>query len=200
MTGRTNFEQRWLAKVARKLRVAFLFGSLLGLFAIFAVWQFRHVSVKEETEISPKEETAIPQPRHEAKTSETKTSKKEIAPETTVKELVLAWNQSDAKKVSALFAPDGVLITPTGSEVYSRADIQRTISEQRNGMLKETTLTNTVDDVSHPDADTTVVKGTYELKGIKVLGFTSSTTGSYIFRQTKRDGRWLISKAEVTRK
>src|SRR5688572_15960639 len=84
MTGRTNFEQRWLAKVARKLRVAFLFGSLLGLFAIFAVWQFRHVSVKEETEISPKEETAIPQPRHEAKTSETKTSKKEIAPETTV--------------------------------------------------------------------------------------------------------------------
>lgn len=200
-TGQRNFKQRWLDKVSRKSRVVFVFATLLGLVAIFAVWQFRHVSEKEETEISsPKEEAAIPQPNDQAKTSETKTSEKEIAPETTVKELVLAWNQSDAKTISKLFVPNGILITPTGSEIHSRADIEKTISEQRNGMLKETTLTNTVDDVSHPDADTAVVKGTYELQGIKVLGFTSSSTGSYIFRQTKRDGRWLISKAEVARK
>jgi uncharacterized protein (TIGR02246 family) len=178
-----------------------VFGSLLALFAIFAVWQFRHASVKEETEISPpKDEAAISKPQHQAKTSEAKTSEKEIAPEATVKELVLAWNQSDAKNISKLFVPNGVLITPTGSEVHSRADIEKTISEQRDGMLKETTLTNTIDDVSHPDADTAVVKGTYELHGIKLLGFTRTSTGSYVFRQTKRDGRWLISKAEVTRK
>jgi uncharacterized protein (TIGR02246 family) len=184
-----------LAQISRKSRVAFVFGSALGLLALFVVWQFRHASVKEETELSaPKEEGAISQPQ------QAKTAEKEIAPEATVKELVLAWNRSDAKNISALFVPNGVLITPTGSEIHSRADIQKTISEQRNGMLKETTLTNTVDDVSHPDADTAVVKGTYELQGIKVLGFTSSSTGSYVFRQTKQDGRWLISKAEVTRK
>ena len=196
MTGRGNSEQRWLAQVSRKSRVAFVFGSAVGLLALFAVWQFRHASVKEEKELSaPKEEGAISQPQPQAQTAE-----KEIAPEGTVKELVLAWNRSDAKNISALFLPNGVLITPTGSEIHSRAEIQKTISEQRNGMLKETTLTNTVDDVSHPDADTAVVKGTYELQGIKVLGFTSSSTGSYVFRQIKRDGRWLISKAEVTRK
>lgn len=196
MTGRRNSEQPWLAKVSRKsLRTVTIFGSLLGVFALFAVWQFRQTSVKDETELSaPKEEAAISQPRPQAKTSE-----KEMAPEATVKELVRAWNQSDAKKISTLFVPNGVLITPAGSEIRSRADIQKTISEQRNGMLKETTLTNTVDDVSHPDADTAVVKGTYQLQGIKLLGFSSTSTGSYVFRQTKREGRWLISKAEVTR-
>lgn len=199
MTGRRNSEQRWLATVSRITRFPFVSGSLLGLFGIFAVCQFW--SVKEETEISPpKEEAAISQTQDQAETSETKTSEKEIAPEATVKELVLAWNQSDAKNISALFIPNGVLITPTGSEVHSRADIEKTISEQRNGMLKETTLTNSVDDVSHSDADTSVVKGTYQLHGIKLLGFTSTSTGSYVFRQTKRDGRWLISKAELTRK
>lgn len=196
MIGRRNSELRGVAKVSRKSRVAFVFGSVLALLAFFAFWQFRKASVKEETELSaPKEEGAISQPQPQAKTTE-----KEIAPEATVKELVTAWNRSDAKNISALFLPNGVLITPTGSEIRSRADIQKTISEQRNGMLKETTLTNTVDDVSHPDTDTAVVKGTYELQGIKILGFTSASTGSYVLRQTKRDGRWLIAKAEVTRK
>jgi hypothetical protein len=44
-----------------------------------------------------------------------------------------------------------------------------------------------------------VVKGNYQLEGIKVLGFSTSSTGTYEFHGTKRDGRWLIAKAEVSR-
>jgi hypothetical protein len=65
-------------------------------------------------------------------------------------------------------------------------------------MLKETTLRNSIEGVA-TDGDNAVVKGNYQLEGIKVLGFSTSSTGRYEFHGTKRDGRWLIAKAEVTR-
>jgi uncharacterized protein (TIGR02246 family) len=121
------------------------------------------------------------------------------APETTVKDLVQAWNQGDADKIAALFLPDGVLRLPTGSEIKSREEIKNTITQHHNGMLRETTLTNNVNGVSTTNGDHAVVKGTYQLDGIKVLGFSTSSRGTYEFFGTKRDGRWLIAKAEVTR-
>jgi hypothetical protein len=45
-----------------------------------------------------------------------------------------------------------------------------------------------------------VVKGKYQLQGMKLLGMEKSPEGSFTFRQTKREGRWMISKAEVLRK
>jgi uncharacterized protein (TIGR02246 family) len=120
------------------------------------------------------------------------------APESTVKELVQAWNQGDADKIAKLFLPDGVLRLPTGSEIKSREEIKNTIAKHHDGMLKETKLTNNIEGVS-TNGDNAVVKGNYQLEGIKVLGFSTSSTGTYEFHGTKRDGRWLIAKAEVTR-
>ena len=120
------------------------------------------------------------------------------APESTVKELVRAWNDGDADKISKLFLPDGVLRLPTGSEIKSREEIKNTIAKHQSGMLKQTTLTNDTDGVSI-DGDNAVVKGSYKLDGINVLGFSTSSTGTFEFHGTKREGRWLIAKAEVTR-
>ncbi|MGH7853778.1 MAG: YybH family protein [Candidatus Binatia bacterium] len=122
----------------------------------------------------------------------------EMAPDGTIKELVRTWNQGNAEDIAGLFMSDGTLIIPTGSEIRSRAEIKKTIAEKRTGVLKETILTNTVDQVSRPDAETAVVQGTYKLDGVKILGISTSATGSYALRQVKRDGRWLILKAEVT--
>ena len=119
-------------------------------------------------------------------------------PETTVKELVQAWNQGDADRIAELFLPDGVLHLPTGSEIKSREQIKNTIAEHHGGFLRETKLTNSIAGVS-TDGDKAVVKGHYQLEGIKVLGFSTSSKGSYEFHGTKRDGRWLIAKAELTR-
>ncbi len=122
---------------------------------------------------------------------------KDETPESTVKQLVQAWNHGDADKIAQLFLPDGVLRLPTGSEIKSRQEIKNTIAKHHDGMLKETKLMNSIEGIS-TDGDNAVVKGNYQLEGIKVLGFSTSSTGSYEFHGTKRDGRWLIAKAEVT--
>lgn len=123
---------------------------------------------------------------------------KDEAPESTVKQLVQAWNHGDADKIAQLFLPDGVLRLPTGSEIKSREEIKNTIAKHHDGMLKETKLTNSIEGIS-TDGNTAIVKGNYHLDGIKMLGFSTGSTGSYEFHGTKRDGRWLIAKAEVTR-
>ena len=110
-----------------------------------------------------------------------------------------AWNKRDSERIAALFLPDGVLQIPTGSEIRSRDEIKNTIAKHQNGMLSETTLTNTVEGISKADEDNVVVKGTYQLDGIKVLGFSTKSAGTFEISQTKRDGRWLIAKAEVAR-
>ena len=120
-------------------------------------------------------------------------------PESTVKELVQAWNQGDTDKIAALFLPDGVLRLPTGSEIKSREEIKTTIAKHHRGMLRETTLTDSIEGVATADGDNAVVKGSYQLDGIKVLGFSTSSKGSFEFVGSKRDGRWLIAKAEVNR-
>ena len=121
------------------------------------------------------------------------------APESTVKELVQAWNQGDADKIAALFLPDGVLRLPTGSEIKSREEIKNTIAKHHRGILRETTLTNSIEGVATTDGDNAVVKGSYQLDGIKVLGFSTSSKGTFEFVGSRRDGRWLIAKAEVSR-
>jgi uncharacterized protein (TIGR02246 family) len=187
-------------KLSAKSWFAFAVAAVfLLLVAFLAVRQFPDVPVideaKEVFDETLKEATATAAPQ-----SQTQVSEKKIAPEITARDLVQAWNRGNAENIAGLFAPDGVLIMPTGSAVRSRAEIQKTISQHRNGMLKESTLTNTVDDVSQPDNDTAVLKGSYQLEGIKVLGISTTSAGSYALKQIKQNGRWLIAKAEVTRK
>jgi uncharacterized protein (TIGR02246 family) len=122
---------------------------------------------------------------------------KQPAPETIIKNVVLAWNRGDSGAIAGLFLPDGVLVTPTGSVIQTRAEIKKTIDKERQGRLKETILKNTVDDVSFVDANTAVVKGKYQLEGMKILGLDTSPEGSYVLRQKKQQGRWMIAKAEV---
>jgi uncharacterized protein (TIGR02246 family) len=121
------------------------------------------------------------------------------APENIIKNLVLAWNRGDSRAIAGLFLPDGVLVTPTGSVIQSRGEIQKTIAKERQGRLKDTILKNSVDDVSLVDANTAVVKGKYQLEGMKIMGVATSPAGSYIVRQKKQQGRWMIAKAEIVR-
>ena len=148
-------------------------------------------SSDEATEIADQAKDVAPQVWEPA-------PKTDEAPASTVKQLVQAWNQGDADKIAELFLSDGVLRLPTGSEIKSREEIKNTIAKHHEGMLKETKLTNSIEGVS-TDGDKAVVKGNYQLEGIKVLGLSTTSTGTYEFHGTKRDGRWLIAKAEVTR-
>lgn len=117
-----------------------------------------------------------------------------------VETLVSAWNKNDAETIAKLFLPDAVLITPTGSVVRSRPQIRKRIIDERQGRLKETTLQNTVEDISLLNDNTAVIKGRYRLDGMKILGFKTAPEGPFILRQKKQQGRWMISRAEILRK
>ena len=117
-------------------------------------------------------------------------------PKDPVVKLVRAWNHGSSEEIAELFTADGVLTTPNGSRIHSKSEIEKTIREKRSGLLGETTLNNAVEEVSQ-NGNTAVVKGRYELTGIKILGFETAATGTFVLRQLKQDGRWLISSAEV---
>ena len=126
-----------------------------------------------------------------------KTSARQQAPENIVQHLVVAWNRGDAEAVARFFLPDGILVMPTGSVIRSRNEIRKRIVDERRGRLKESRLSNTVDGVSLLDRDTALVKGQYVLDGMKILGIKTSPAGSYVLRQKKQQGAWMIEKAEV---
>ena len=117
-----------------------------------------------------------------------------------VETLVTAWNKNDIETIAKLFLPDAVLIMPTGSVIRSRPQIRKRIIDERQGRLKETTLRNTVEAVSLLNNNTAVVRGRYQLDGMKILGFKAAPEGPFILRQKKQQGRWMISRAEILRK
>ena len=177
------------------------FVVLAALLAPIVFYSFRLLPKETATEI---DQTELHTPADTAEKSATseKTKDREPAeppPDRTIKELVHTWNQGNAEDIARLFLSDGTLIIPPGALIASRPEIQKTISEKRAGVLKQTTLTNTIDKVSRPNPETAVVQGTYKLDGIKIMGFSTSATGSYMLRQVKRQGRWLIARAEVTK-
>lgn len=182
---------------SRESWVAFLISvAILVLFAFFFMYQIHSTRTERVVETETDFPDANPRTEISGKDIDPGTA---LPPELAIKELVRAWNHNDTKSIAGLFVHNGVLVIPTGSEIHSRDEIQKTISDQRGGILKETTLTNTVDEVSNPATDSAIVKGTYRIDGIKFMGFDTSANGSYVFRQIKRDGRWLISRAEVMR-
>jgi uncharacterized protein (TIGR02246 family) len=113
--------------------------------------------------------------------------------------VAMAWNKNDVESIARLFVTDAVLITPTGSVIRSRSAIRQRIIDERNGKLKDTTLHGTVEDVSLPDSTTAVVKGKYQIKGMKILGMEKSPEGPFVLHQKKLQGRWMIAKADLTR-
>jgi uncharacterized protein (TIGR02246 family) len=117
-----------------------------------------------------------------------------------VDNLISAWNKNDPEAIARLFLPNGVLVTPTGSVIRSRSEIRKRVMDERQGKLKDTTLTHTINKVSMLNNGTAVVEGIYQLKGMKILGVEKSPEGSFVVRHKKQQGRWMISKAEILKK
>jgi uncharacterized protein (TIGR02246 family) len=180
--------------------IILLLAALLAFMLFFAA---RFLWVNTATENDPTIASHTPaeseanEKERDAGAAATTAEPADIPPDRTIKELVQTWNRGSAEEIASLFMSDGALIIPSGSQIQSREEIKKTLSEKRAGVFKETTLTNTIDEVTQPSPDTALVHGTYKLEGIKILGVSKSATGLYKLRQVKRDGRWFISKAEL---
>ena len=183
----------------KSLSTLTLLAALIGLTLFFAA-RFLRKGIATETAPTIASHTAVEPKRNETGAPATTPESTDTPPDRTIKELVRTWNGGSAEQIASLFISDGTLVIPSGSQIQSREEIKKTLSEKRSGVLKETTLTNTIDEVTRPEPDTALVHGTYKLDGIKILGVNTSATGTYTLRQVKRDGRWFISKAELTGK
>ena len=117
-----------------------------------------------------------------------------------VDNLIYAWNKNDTEAIAKLFLPDGVLIIPMGAVIRSRSEIRKRVSGERQGKLKDTTLTHAVNKVSVLSNGTALVEGMYQLKGMRIMGVETSPQGSFIVRHEKHQGRWMISRAEILKK
>jgi uncharacterized protein (TIGR02246 family) len=179
---------------ARSLKLL-MFLAMAALFLLVVRFYPKEDSPQESpTEYEKTQQSESPVPSDNRST--TGDSNAEM-PNETAKKLVRAWNQGNTREVADLFTSDGTLTMPNGASIHSKPEIAKLITEKRAGPLSEATLTNTVDEVSQRDGKTAVVKGRYQLDGIKVVGFRTAATGTFVLRQIQRDGKWLISKAEI---
>jgi uncharacterized protein (TIGR02246 family) len=117
-----------------------------------------------------------------------------------VENLADAWNNDDTDALDRLFSQDSVLVPPTGSAVRTREGIKKRLIKERQGRLAGTNLTNSVDRITIVDPNTAVVRGKYHLDGMSLLlGLKTSAQGSFVLRQKKQDGKWMISKAQINK-
>jgi len=55
------------------------------------------------------------------------------------KEFVAAWNAHDAKRLAAVWAPDGDLINPFGRVAKGRAELEKLLTEEQSTVFKTST-------------------------------------------------------------
>ena len=115
-----------------------------------------------------------------------------------VEHLVSAWNEKDSDMIAKLFLPDAVLVMPTGTVTRSRNSIRQRLIAEWRGKLKDSRLNHLVEAISLQGSDA-VVKGTYRLEGMSILGVDAAPEGPFVLRHRKQQGRWMIAKAEILR-
>jgi uncharacterized protein (TIGR02246 family) len=123
------------------------------------------------------------------------------AVEAVVKRFVHAWNENDLDTIASLFSADGQLISPSGGVTKTRAEIKKHIAKEREKRLRDTKIKETVESVQLVQSDNALIRGKYNIDGVELaLGLKKSFQGPFVLRLAKQDNRWLIAKADVSRK
>ena len=170
--------------------------SLIAI-GLFVTLRFYNEGYSPRESATESGKTQTPEPQSST-SEESKTARADAeAPNEPARKLVQAWNQGNPKEIANLFTPDAMLTMPNGSKIQSKSEIEKVLVEKREGLLNGTTLSNEIVHVEQIDAKTAVVKGRYQLTGVKILGFSTDAVGTFSLRQLNRDGKWSISKAEV---
>lgn len=84
-----------------------------------------------------------------------------------LKSLGDAFNKGDAKAIAAMFADDGDLINPAGISAKGRAEAEKVLAGDINGILKGTTTKFTADSVREIGSGAWLVDATHEAANMK---------------------------------
>jgi uncharacterized protein (TIGR02246 family) len=71
-------------------------------------------------------------------------AKDEEAIKAAVTGLVDGWNKHDGKAMAAVFADDAVLINPAGRTAKGKAEIEKLLTDEHTGMMKDVTMAMTI--------------------------------------------------------
>lgn len=69
---------------------------------------------------------------------------------------VTAWNEHDPKAVAAIFAEDGDAINPMGRAASNRAGVEKLLTEEHSGEMRECTLAFSDEKVRFPTRDVAI--------------------------------------------
>lgn len=115
-----------------------------------------------------------------------------------VQGFVTAWNKNDTDTLTNLFTRDERFTSPRGANAEGQLQIKKLLTQEHRDIYKGTTLVATVDQITFPREGGSVATGSYTLKGVDVaFGIEVSPQGSFAFRFTRREVRWLIASARI---
>jgi uncharacterized protein (TIGR02246 family) len=109
------------------------------------------------------------------------------------------WNEHDAKSCGAFWTPDGSFVTPTGTRVDGRTEIEKLLDRDLKGLFKGTTSRINVQGIHWASPDLAFV----DMEQV-VTGFAKSDGGSFrdqVFNWAltlvRRGSGWLIGDART---
>ncbi len=116
-----------------------------------------------------------------------------------LRQFIDAWNGDDAARVAALFTEDGSFISPEGHTYRGREAIKRVLTEEHAELFMGTTLDETVRSLRLSAVDRAVIRGDFELNGVKTMFglVTLSPQGSFLFRLRKEQNRWFLLEVYI---
>ncbi len=117
-----------------------------------------------------------------------------------VDSFVTAWNANDTSALTALFAPNGSFTSPSGTKAVGAGQIRQSLTQKHSDIYKGTTLAAKTSTITFTQKGQPVAKGSFTLKGVDVIfGVEMSGHGTYTFRFTQVDHKWVIASAQITR-
>lgn len=111
------------------------------------------------------------------------------------------WNKDEAKALTMLFIPDGEFIGSQGTVTKTRSDIQTLLTKEREEIFQGTDIAKWIDSIDFEQPDRATASGTFELSGVDaVFGLVEATgTGTFSCTFIRRNGEWMIKRAQITR-
>jgi uncharacterized protein (TIGR02246 family) len=114
---------------------------------------------------------------------------------------VRAWNQHDTAALLSLFAPHGVLTTPSGYRASGRGELRDLLERKQRDIYHGTTLrVSAVHVTCNERQRQRRASGSYTLHGVELaFGIDISVSGTFVMRLVPVDGNWRIQRAHIAR-
>src|SRR5262245_9015479 len=101
------------------------------------------------------------------------------------------WNNHDARALSLLFEEDADFIGASGGLIKGRSEIEKLMAEELSSVLREWTLSASIEDIRFLKSDIAVANGAYEATGIGSNAQAAPLKGLHTSIMCKKGETWM---------